>query len=220
MELLSIRTARFIGRISTSELNPRGLHVYPALVLGLVEKYGFAVTPDAESVFDEEKGVIFEDGAWGNVAIDKVSIFSEAIVIDTRSSTADSEAIFHEALTWASETYGITYSREMVSRRFYVSEVTVRTEKNLSGLNPKLELLGNHIAKAVRKQNGLDVQFEPTSIGIQYDISDTKMATAPFRFERLEGTRFSENKYYSVAPLTTDEHLEVLGQLENILSEG
>jgi hypothetical protein len=218
MELLSIRTARFIGAISTSELNPRGLLVYPTLIDGLVERYGFLVAPDENAVFDEEAGIVFEDGAWNNVAIDKVTIFTDGIVIDTRSTTKDSEAIFEEALTWAAASYGLTYKPEMVSRRVYVSEIVFRTQGVLGSLNAKLDPLAERLSGLLKQYSGFAVKHEVTSIGFHYDHTDSKFTPASFRVERLENSPFSQNKYYSSAPVPTEDHIALLEEFEAILS--
>lgn len=219
MELLSIRTARFIGTISTAELNPRGLSVYPSLIDGLTEKYGFLVSPGEDDVFDEEKGITFEDGAWNNIAIDKITIFSDGIVLDTRSSTKDSEAIFNEALEWASASYGLTYVPEMVSRRRYISEIIFRSSVGLNHLNPDIEGFNSKVSTTLNKFTDLDVKFELSSIGFHYDTSEVKFAVAPLKIERLENSGYSENKYYSVAPLPTEEHLGVVKEFETLLTQ-
>lgn len=219
MKLLSIATARFIGAISTMELNPRGLLVYPALIEGLIDKYGFLVSPDEDEVFDEQKGINFEDGAWNNIAIDKVTIFSDGIVVNTRSSTSDAEAIFNEALEWASASYGLTYQPQMVSKRRYVSELVFHSEARLDGLNSKLHSFNDQVSDTLMKFTDLNAKFELSGVGFHYDNSDLKISVTQFRIERLENSPYAENKYYSIAPLPTDEHLRLLEEFETILSK-
>ena len=219
MELLSVGTARFVAGISTSELNPRGLLVYPALIEGMKEKYGFVATPNIQDTLDESKGIVFQDGAWNNIAIDKVTIFSDGIVVDTRSSTSDSEAIFEEAMQWAAESFGLTYKPEMVSHRRYVSELIVRTNASLNSLHSKLVTFSAQLSKSLSKFVALDVTLELSSVAFHYDGSAAKTTVAPFRLERLENSAYTENKYYALAPLPTEEHLALLEEFETILSK-
>src|SRR5258708_13651313 len=219
MKLLSIATARFVGAISMLELNPRGLLIYPALIDGLIDKYGFQVAPEEDEVFDETKGINFEDGAWNNTAIDKATIFNDGIVVSTRSSTADSEAIFYEALDWPAISYQLTYSPEMVSKKRYVSEVLFQSEVPLNNLNPSLNSFNDQISASLKTFAALDVKCETHGVAFHYDASDTKIAVTTFRIDRLESSSYASNKYYSIAPLPTEEHLRLLGEFETILSK-
>jgi hypothetical protein len=218
MELLAIRTARFVGVISTEELNPRGLLVYPSLIDGLVDRYDFDVYPGEEDPLDESKGIVFEDGAWNGISIAKVSIFGGFIGVETRSSTKDSEAIFNEALEWASESFGLTYKPAMVSKRAYLSEIIFRSEKNLNSLNPAFQSFGAKLSKALKTHTGVTTDYELGGIVFGYDTSMVKNSYSPFRIERLEGSEFYENKYYSGSPLPTEEHVEFLEDFEKLLT--
>lgn len=219
MELLAVRTARFIAAISIEELNPRGLAIYQSLVEGLTDKYNFSIPPNEDEPYDETKGITFEDGEWNGFAIDKITIFPDGIVIETRSSTADSEAIFDEAIVWASESLGLTYKPEMVTRRVYISELIFRTDVALNNLNPILQQFSEKISNAVKRETGFAYNFEPSGILFHYDASETKTSVTPFRIERLDNTAYSANKYYSIAPLHTEEHLKLLEEFEAILSK-
>ncbi len=218
MQLLAVRTARFIAAITTEELNPRGLVIYPSLIEGLIAKYDFDTYPDDDAELDETKGIVFENGNWNGILIDRVTIFGDGIVIDTRSSTKDSEAIFDEAMQWASESVGITYSPNMVSRKIYVSELVLRLEVGFNSLNPALQSFCEKLSSTVNSYAGLTANYGLNGVTFNYDTSHLNTSIAPFRIDRLENTAYSENKYYAVAPLQTDEHLELLEEFENILS--
>jgi hypothetical protein len=218
MELLSIRTARFVAGILTAELNPRGLAIYPALIAGLVGKYNFVGFPNEGEVLDESKGIVFEDGEWNNISIDRARILDEAIVIETRSSTNDSESIFEETLQWAADSFGLTYKPEMITRKLYVSEVYFRSEKSLCSLNPALQGFGEKLTNSMKEHTNTSFNYEMSGLSFYYDSSTIKIAPAPFKIERLETAGYSENKYYSLAPLPTEVHLDLLKEFEKSLS--
>jgi len=218
MQLLAVRTARFIAAISTEELNPRGLVIYPSLIDGLVDRYNFDTYPEGDDELDETKGISFENGNWNGILIDAVTIFSDGIIVNTRSSTKDSEAIFNEAMQWASESIGITYSPSMISRKIFVSEFILRSEVALSGLNPALQAFSKKVSDTLTTYTKLKLNYEFNGAIFHYDQWATKTSVAPFKIERLENSDYSENKYYSVAPLPTEEHLKLLEEFEDILS--
>jgi hypothetical protein len=218
MQLLAVRTARFIAAITTEELNPRGLVIYPSLIEGLIAKYDFDTYPDDDAELDETKGIVFENGNWNGILIDIVTIFGDGIVIDTRSSTKDSEAIFNEAMEWASKSVGITYSPDMVSRKIYVSELVLRSEVGFNSLNPALESFSEKLSNTIGLYAGQVSNYTLNGVTFSYDSSHLNTSVAPFRIDRLEKAAYSENKYYAVAPLPTEEHLKLLEEFEAILS--
>jgi len=219
MELLAVRTARFIAAISTEELNPRGLVVYPSLIEGLVDRYNFDTYPSGDDELDEMAGVVFENGNWNGTLISKVTIFSNGIVIDTRSSTRDSEAIFNEAMQWVSESIGLTYRPSMVTSKLYVSELIVRTKAILNNLNPALQSFSENLSKSINAHTRLNAKYGLSGLIFHFDTSTIKVAPPPFTIEPLGEVVYSENKYYSTAPMPTEEHLEFLEELETILTK-
>jgi hypothetical protein len=204
--------------IPAIELNPRGSLILSSLIVGLAALYSFDLSPGEDDELDTDKGIVFERGAWEDVAIEKLTIYSDGIIVDTRSSTTDSEKIFEESLEWASEAFGLTYQPEMVTKRIYISEVVVRAEKPLNALNPGLEAFSREISKSFKTFTGIDVNHELSNVGFHYDASEMKTPIAPFKFERLEDAPHSLNKYFSVAPLPTEEHLRLLEEFEKLLS--
>src|ERR1700720_3567497 len=102
MNISAIILARYFAFIETADLNPRGRAYFPELAHALSERYQFAKFPQKLEDFDESKGVVFEEGRTKDFTIAKIQIFDHAIYIDTSSSTADSEELFNEALTWLS----------------------------------------------------------------------------------------------------------------------
>src|SRR5882757_9746592 len=115
MQLAAVTLARTLLFVESFDLNPRGKAYYPDIVQGLVEKCGFQKFPQKLEDFDENKGVEFLSGRWGDVTIEAVKIYGNGILLDTRVSTAESERIIGEALTWAASKFGLIYSPKMIT---------------------------------------------------------------------------------------------------------
>jgi hypothetical protein len=64
-----------------------------------------------------------------------------------------------------------------------------------------------------------NISFEPTSFQVQHDLLTRKYSIAGFTIQRRTETPFRENKYYSEAPLPTDLHATLLGELEADLTK-
>jgi hypothetical protein len=215
MQLSAVTLARYIGFVETFDLNPRGKVFFPEILKALVERCHFQKFPREYSELDEQKGVDFLDGKWGEVTVDKVTIYRDGILIDTRSTTADSERILHEALSWAASEFGITYRPEMIKRRAYVSNLTFYSQTPLlTVLNPTLSRLSDRVGRAVSEIFRRDFEYETTGITVHYDLSLRQIPVAAFTIQRRLQTPFSENKYFSEAPLPTDLHWTLLQEFE------
>src|SRR5580704_16954500 len=105
MKISAILLARVLAFVESYDLNPRGKTHYPDLVGGIVEKFGFLKFPVNPEDFDEKKGVEFIGGKWGDVTIEKLVIYQNGLLVDTRVSTDESERILDEGLNWAALTF-------------------------------------------------------------------------------------------------------------------
>lgn len=215
MQLSAILLARVLLFVETFDLNPRGTAFFPAIVEGLVEKCGFMKFPQKIEDFDENKGVEFLNGRWGNVTIEALKVFNNGIQLDTRVSTGESERIIQEAINWAVSTYGITFSPKMVSRTGYVSDLTFHTDVPILGsaYPPIQHLIArcSELSKSIRNDS---TPWQPTVLTIHSDAWPRKPLHAAFTIQRRAETGFSENKYYSEAPFPTDTHIQLLELFE------
>ena len=97
-------------------LNPQGRVFFPNIVSGIVERFSFQKYPTTAEQFDESKGIEFHDGQWDGINVSKLVIYSNGLLVDTQSSTNDSEQILIESLEWAKKEFGITFGPEMIYR--------------------------------------------------------------------------------------------------------
>ena len=78
------------------------------------------------------------------------------------------------------------------------------------------------IADRLTKRASMDLKhpvvFEPSAILIGADLSQLKIGPSAFSIERRSETPFSENEYFSAAPLGTAEHLELISEVEAALA--
>jgi len=218
MKLLSVNLARSLWVVPYIDLNPRGRSLYPIVPL-LVDRYKFLKPPQKPEDFDQHQGIKFHEGTYINAQGDSIlvnlTILNDALVADTRSSTADCDGFLTDGLAWLAGEHGLSFSEKMVRLRAYVSEVYVSTEYPLRFLNPKLAGFEKLLSSQVSGYG--DISYELAAISFGADPKGM-IKLAPFRLERAEGVPFSENRYYSAAPLQTEKHLEMLAELERILA--
>jgi hypothetical protein len=217
MQLSAVLMARYIAFFETIDLNPRGRHVFPNLTNTLVTKYRFMKYPQSLEEYDNKKGIEYLSGKWDKIAIDKLALHPNGIVVETRSSTNDAEKFLDEVLTWAAEMYELKYQRGMIKRKGYVSELTFTTDVTLNALNPKLTVLAQKLSNSVSANIKIPISFEASGINFYFETAGVSVPSEALRIERRESAAFSENKYFSSAPLPTDDHIQFLEDFEAAL---
>jgi hypothetical protein len=214
LELASVILARTLGYIETVDLNPRGKVFYPDLVQELVNRYKFLKYPKTIEEFDESKGVEFLEGKIGNTIIQKLTIFQILLVVETRSSTDDSKQILEEMLTWAAAKFNLNYHPGQIKRFAYVSSVTFYSDVPILNADPALANLAKKTSELLTGIWQEPIHYEPTNVIVGHDALARKYSIASFTIQRRAEAKFSENKYFSEAPLPTDVHISLLEQYE------
>lgn len=216
MQLSAVILARVLGFIETFDLSPRGNVFFPEIASEIAKRYNFQKYPKTLEDFDESKGVEFLEGRTkSNNVIQKFVVWNTLLVLETRSNTADSKQILEEILLWGTEKFGLYYKPGMIKRFAYVSDLTFHSDAPLLNASPALSSLAEMTSGAVSEIWQEPIQYEPMIVTIGHDPLSRKNGIAPFTIQRRAETRFSENKYFSEAPLPTDVHLQLLEAYEN-----
>jgi hypothetical protein len=218
MELLSVIRARAIWLIYIRELNPRGKNINVNLVEWLKNKYFFLKYPSSVYERSETGSLIFTDGTFRShdgsyISVD-LNVYNDGFVVDTRSSTRDSDLFIEDAIYSLVNDFGLVYKPEMVRKRLYVSELHVRSERSLNSINPRMQAFIHKI------QSMMDTQesgvLELATLGFLWDFA-LPNGQSNFQFERVVDIPFSERRYFSRAPLHTEDHLSLLNDFEDLL---
>lgn len=214
MELIAISLARLVAFLEIEGLDPRGRTSTPGGLKRIADRYSFAQAPQTFDEFNFEKGVNFSAGKLGDINIDKLTLFRDGLSIDTRSSSDDCEAVLADLLAGVQELHGVTIQP---TRLMHLSNIIFRSNLRLSSMHAALQLIADRVAKTVSEDFRQDVHFEPTLISLGTDTSLIGLKPSPFNIDRRANTPFSENTYFSAAPVGTSEHLELLQQFEAAL---
>jgi len=219
MKLSAILLARVLAYVESIDLNPRGRANYLDLVNALVDRYGFKKFPQTVEEFDESKGVEFHHGAAGSRAIQKFVVWNSILVLETRSGTDDAKAILLEMLEWGAETFGLNYHLGMIKHFAYVSDLTFYSDVPLLRINNPLTSLATKVSQELSGIWQEPIQYEPTNVQVGHDPMSRKYGVASFIISRRAEAKFSENKYFSEAPLPTETHIALLEQYERDMGE-
>jgi hypothetical protein len=214
LRLSAIILARTIGYIEAFDLSPVGKVFFPDLAREIASKYQFQKFPQTLEDFDLSKGIEFLHGKSGDNVILKFSIWGGIVTAETRTSTDDSKAFLEEILLWGADKFGINYQPGSIKRFAYISDLTFYSDTPILSINPALTSLATKTSQALSGIWQEPVEYQPISIKIGHDPTTRKNGIAPFSIERRGDARFSENKYFSEAPLPTSLHWELLEQFE------
>ena len=216
MKLLAISLARVTAFTDIYEWNPQNRIPFHEFSKAFVKRYGFLKSPQTLEEYDLQKGTVYGAGQLNTITIDTVTLFMKGIVIDTRSSTDNAEHFLMDLAEWAEELFQIEHSPERMRRKVFLSELSFYSEAFLRLLNPKLQQLTARLDEVVSSYAREPQSFEPSSFSFSSD-PPTRLGTLNLKIERLGAVPFSENKYFSSAPLPTTEHLSFLAAFEDIL---
>ena len=219
MQLAAVILARTLGYIETFDLNPRGKVFFPEIVPQIVDRYKFQKFPQTLEQFDESKGIEFHEGKSGDTVIQKFVIWNTLLVVETRSNTTDSKKILEEMLTWGAETFGLNYHPGMLKHFGYVSDLTFHSDVPVLGISPALTRLAQKTSMAVSEIWQEPISYEPINLTVGHDPLARKYGIAGFSITRRAEAKFSENKYFSEAPLPTDLHLSLLEEFEDAIKQ-
>lgn len=222
MKLLSVMVARAVWLFDILDLNPKGKSIFPDLFDWLKDNYQFQKFPKSISDVDQRGGWVFSEGNFQiqeEIFIDvELSIYNDGLVANTRSSTKDAEAFLQNVLESACKEFSLIFDQSMIRRKLYLSEMNVKLDGSLSRINPALEELAAKISSAVGLKDGVGFQFGGLSFLVDALLLPLlQQYLAPFALERKVGAPFSENRFYSKAPLPTEKHLELLSDLEKMI---
>jgi hypothetical protein len=224
LKLVSVILARAIGYLDVFGLNGDGKLYTPALVQGLTEQFRFQKFPQTLEEYDirSNDGMVFLQGISGNRPIQKFMIGANLIFVETRSNTDDSKELLEEILSWGATNFGLSYDSATIKRFAYVNCVSFYSDVPiLANTSAPLTKLSARTSDALSGILQEPIQYEPVNIEVGYDALTRKYGIARFQITRRADIKFSDNTYYSEAPLPTDIHLDLLKQYEmDILAAG
>jgi hypothetical protein len=214
MEIIAIALARVAALVEVQQWDPLGKASSLEAVAKLGSRFRFTRVPMKLEELNLQKGLELCEGTIGDIRIDRLTIFANGIVIDTRSSTEDSEKVLSEILAVANEAFG---AKIAPARLTFTSQLIFRSNMQLAALNPILPKLAGILTDRVSGDLKHAFEFQPTAILLNVDTSQAKTLPAMFSIERRAEVPFVENTFFSNAPLRTREHLELVRAFEDSL---
>jgi hypothetical protein len=214
LKISAIVLSRVLAFVDTVDLSPTAGINAPEFVREAAKQFHFLKYPEKLEEFDTTKGIEFLIGRIGRRTISKLVIWPNALVIETRSNTTEAKELLGEILLWGKEKFNLTYSPEMITRYAYVSDLSFYSEAPILSVSPLWERIARKTGEALSEMWKDTIHYEPIEFKIGHDPLARKWGIAPFQITRRAEHKFSENKYFSEAPLPTDLHIALLEEYE------
>ena len=206
--------SRVLAFIDTAELRPVSGLNGPEFAQEAVKEFGFLKYPQTLEDFDIKKGIEFISGRVGKKTISKFVIWPNILVIEGRCHTNECIETLGELLDWGRAKFDLTYNPEMIRRYAYVSDLSFESDVPLLTFDPLMKRLGHRLSTSLSKVWQEQINYELFDLKIGHDPLTRKWGIAPFQITRRAEHSFTEKKYFSEAPLPTDEHIALLEEYE------
>lgn len=194
-----------------------GTPYIPDLLHAIADRYSFQKFPVSfEEIASETR--IFQMGKWNNLQIDELGIYNDGVIAAAPSSTDVTNGIVDDLFNFVIGEYDfeITSRREF---RHYESAIVIELPKNITNRFLGMYELSRNLTDFQVSYDLPDYKFETARLGSFVDATlHTGRIPLGFSLERRAGESFKDNRWYSSAPLKTEDHLTLLDNLEQSLS--
>ncbi len=222
MRVVSFETGKATLLVHLEEMLP--LDGYDSRVIfdSIVERYNFSIGPDFSVSRESQSGFRFEMGTFDlkgkAIEIGGLIVFADGIVA-AASTTDYAEAFLHDLIDWLRQRMGFRSPRSE-PRRLFLSNIVFDLDRSMDVLIPKHTKLSKDIHKSVSKHFATDQS--PRLSKIEFDFDDSSNSSgvkiSGFTIERRAGVPFEVDRYFSSAPLRTQEHISLLETIEKQLT--
>ena len=212
MEFVSSVAGQSLQLMVMDEVRPlRGGPFLPDFSSAIVQRHRFSAAPESFPTDDQQaikyfRGVLQVGDT--TIPIGSLEIYRDGIIVNSRS-TEDSDQILQDFITWTKEVLSL---REPITHipRNYQSQIVVSLEKSLNRLIVDFKKLGTLLSKTF----GTDAALNVTRLSIGPHPPGNLPFQATWSIEPRQDQPFVSNRYLSIAPLATAQHIELLTQIE------
>jgi len=218
MKVVTTEGGRILELVPLEELRPPGGLYLPDLIGAIVQRYAFTAAPDlAEAT---KTGVKFEGGKFihngETVAIKELAVYSDGIICDA-PNTDLAEVVLEDFRKWATAVFKLQEPISLV-RRTYTSALVCDFDKLVESGLGKLSRTTELLFRALNDAYGWDYKFNLNRLAFNVDPKDIPhLRSTNFILERRVQVSYEQNRYFSIAPLTTEAHIKLLETIEQEL---
>jgi hypothetical protein len=210
MELIGHELSRIV--YLTNVARRGGGAFMPDVAQGVLQRYSFAKFPNLDQLQNETH--TFGIGKFQGFQIDELKVYGDGIIVSAKCNTELLLEFTSDLFGWIKDEFGLEQIKVLEPEMHFESGLVVRANKDITSVLSPPKRVSTVIEKALARQ----ANYQPTAISYEADSEGLKTRRRPVRFalERRAGVPFSTNVFYSIAPLTSVDHLSLLTDLEGL----
>jgi hypothetical protein len=209
-------------RVGNDEVSPARGFPSKDIIDFIAKRYSFSARPPDGA---ETQGIQLLTFASGSFTLDQglVGVGGISLVLNGdiafAANTDIADAILDDLTSQLETVFGFRYSTT-TKRKVYQSHITVELnvglEEKIAGLRGFETFLNKQLPRPTPpfkiKRIGFGYGDVPNPLQMQPSLE--ALESADFLIERRAGAPYEANRYYSIAPMKTDEHIRLLERLE------
>ena len=187
----------------------------PDMLDKIQQRYDFVESPNTLSDWNPQNGIKFKHGKFEDTAIAEFSLYRDGVIANASAPVEVIERFVDDAIKWTEQALQAKEISSLPSVKLFDSQVVVQCAIDFGSTLKKIEVLGNNISSLLARYGTPTKPYTISGIQLHNDVPDAGMyQCSKFTFERSIQTPFSQNLYFSIAPLRSKDHLDLLRLLE------
>jgi hypothetical protein len=225
MRLVSTVLGAAAVHVSPDDVAPDRTVVARELIEEIKDRYSFSVAPTPPPVGAQPSIIVFQDGALilneSRISISQLFLFPDGDAVVAKH-TDEANTILDDLIAFLVEKFGFRY-RSATLDRLNTSNVVVDLDQSFTTETPTFSVVGNLIDEILGTKNkyylkrlafGIDSSVSPQSA-----TSVKQFIGSDFMIEARANFPLGSNRFFSSAPLSTNDHVQYLERLEKAAIE-
>lgn len=200
--------------------DPQGIY-YPAAMAGFIGRYKFIGYPSLDQFLtstNSGSGVELKHGVFEDTAIESFQIYRDGVVISARANTSLHDRFLEDVKNWIVEDLKGSVIQNHAQNRMYESCFIFEPAKDLFKHLSNFQKVQTKLVDMVRRNSNLKAEFQPFSFSFGADHNLIPgIRPSAFQIERWASADFSMNKFFSRAPVQTDQHVQLIELMEGLV---
>jgi len=185
----------------------------PDVFKEIKERYFFMSAPQS---VEEVAGDVqtFRIGKFQDGGITELSLYPDGLVVTSQSTTEHLESFISDIIEWVQDTFELRIVDELPQSRTHKSTLVVKFSSDPFELGPRIGRVAEHLAGKLKASFPLVREARVFGLSMEVPISTKAGDTVRLRLERRAGSDPMQLIFYSEAPLSVSDHVEILSEIE------